>query len=410
MTDAEAPDRRSDGPGKVKALRCCFLIEHIGALGGTERAACQVMTGLAERGGFEAIHLLEVFPVGPAPFPFDPSIRRAALSARKISVLGAWPRLVHRLRAYVRMHAIDVLIVVESTHALYAIPALAGTGVRCVVWEHFNFGVDLGRRPRRWGRRVAGRWADDVVTLTQRDITMCRMGIGTGMRAHLTAISNAAPPVWRTAYPVESRVVLAVGRLVPQKGYDRLIEAWRLLARDPALAAWRLAIVGDGPLRGVLERQIADAELGERIELAPATVAIETYYARAALYCCASRFEGFPMVLLEAAAAGVPAVAFNCETGPSEIIIDGESGVLVPQGDVAGLAGALRALMTDPVRRARLSVGARKRAEVFALPIVLARWYALLGVDAPATRSDVEWSVGQDRTPRVRSVIMSASV
>jgi glycosyltransferase involved in cell wall biosynthesis len=379
----------------MKTVRCCFLIEHIGSLGGTERATCQIMTGLAEQGGFEAIHLLEVFPVGPAPFSFDPSIRRAALSARKVSALGAWPRLVRRLRAYVRMHEIDVVIVVESTHALYAIPALAGTGVRCVVWEHFNFGVDLGRCPRRWGRRIAGRWADDVVTLTGRDIAMWRTGMR--MRAHLTAIPNAAPPVWRTPYPIGSRLVLSVGRLVPQKGFDRLIAAWGLLARSPALTAWRLVIVGDGPERTALERQIADAGLGERIELAPATVAIEAYYAKAALYCCASRFEGFPMVLLEAAAAGVPAVAFDCETGPSEIIIDGTSGVLVPQGDVAGLAGELRGLMMNPVRRARLSAGAQTRAEAFALPTVLAQWGALLGVDAGAKRPACAPDYGHDR-------------
>jgi len=356
-------------------MRCCFVIQHIGALGGTERAATGVLNGLAARGA--DLHLLEVAPVGPPLFPLDPRVVCHGFARGRVSLVRAWPQLVRWVRAYVRAHAIDVVVVVEATHALYAVPALAGTGVRVVVWEHFNFRADMGRRKRRLGRWMAGRWADHVVTLTQRDVGLWQAGMR--VRADIRAIPNSAPPPLTTPYPQDARLVLAVGRLAAQKGFDRLIAVWGDIARAPQAQGWRLAIVGDGPDRAALQRQIDGAGLGDTVTLVPATTQIAGLYAQAALYACTSRFEGLPMVLLEAAAWGVPVVSVDCETGPSDIIVPGESGVLVPQDDWRGFGAALLALMGDDALRAHLSAGARHRALAFSTDRVIGQWVALLG-------------------------------
>jgi len=357
-------------------MRCCFVIQHIGALGGTERAATGVMNGLMAA-GCDALHLLEVAPLGSPLFPLDERIVRAHFSHGKVSLVRRWPSLVRWLRAYVRAHAIDVVVVVESTHALYAVPALAGTGVRTVVWEHFNFRADMGRRKRRLGRRIAGRWADHVVTLTQRDVTLWQEGMR--VRADIRAIPNIAPAPKGSAYPQESRLALAVGRLAPQKGFDRLIAAWAQIARVAVAQGWRLEIVGDGPSRGVLQAQIDDAGLGSVVALVPATGTIEDFYKRAAFYCCTSRFEGLPMVLLEAAAWGLPIVSVNCETGPSDILVSGETGVLVEQDDWGAFVNAALRVMNDSELRQHMSHNARRRALEFSEQRVIARWRSLLG-------------------------------
>lgn len=329
------------------------------------------MNGLVRQGC--DVRLVELVGAGAPAFPLSPEIPLTALFDRPVKIFNSWFRIVWRLSRFLKREKIDTLVVVESTHALYGVAAAKLAGVRCVVWEHFNFNVTLDRRKRVWGRQIAARWADDVVVLTQRDIALWREG--TTVRARLTAIPNMAPPVTDSPYPPDSRLVLAAGRLTEQKGYDLLLRAWRIVEQDPASAGWTLLIRGDGPDRDALLQQ---AEGLHRMTIAPATGSIDADYARAALFVASSRYEGLPMVLLEALSAGVPVVAFDCETGPAEIVRDGETGLLVPPEEPEALAVALLELMRAPERRQAMSDAARLRAAAFQEGPVMARWMELL--------------------------------
>ncbi|MBS1075272.1 glycosyltransferase family 4 protein [Gluconobacter sp. Dm-73] len=352
-------------------VRYTFVIQDLKGLGGTERSACAVMNGLVRQGC--DVRLVELVGAGAPAFPLSPEIPLTALFDRPVKIFNSWFRIVWRLSRFLKREKIDTLVVVESTHALYGVAAAKLAGVRCVVWEHFNFNVTLDRRKRVWGRQIAARWADDVVVLTQRDIALWREG--TTVRARLTAIPNMAPPVTDSPYPPDSRLVLAAGRLTEQKGYDLLLRAWRIVEQDPASAGWTLLIRGDGPDRDALLQQ---AEGLHRMTIAPATGSIDADYARAALFVASSRYEGLPMVLLEALSAGVPVVAFDCETGPAEIVRDGETGLLVPPEEPEALAVALLELMRAPERRQAMSDAARLRAAAFQEGPVMARWMELL--------------------------------
>lgn len=329
------------------------------------------MKGLVRQGS--EVRLVELVGAGAPAFPLSPEIPVVSLFDRPVKIFNSWFRIVWRLSRQLKRERIDTLVVVESTHALYGVAAARLAGVRCVVWEHFNFNVTLNRRKRVWGRQIAARWADDVVVLTQRDTALwCE---GTKVRARLTAIPNMAPPVTDKPYPEASRLVLAAGRLTEQKGYDLLLRAWRIVEQDPRSAGWELLIRGDGPDRHALLQQ---AEGLHYVTIAPASGGIDADYARAALFVVSSRYEGLPMVLLEAMAAGVPVVAFDCETGPAEIIRDGETGVLVPPEEPEALAVALLELMGAPEQRQNMSAHARQRAAEFQEGPVMSRWKALL--------------------------------
>lgn len=329
------------------------------------------MNGLARRDC--DVRLVELVGRDAPAFPLAPGISVTSLFDRSIKIFNSWFRIVWRLSRFLKREKIDTLVVVESTHALYGVAAARLAGVRCVVWEHFNFNVTLNRRKRVWGRQIAARWADDVVVLTRRDTALWREG--TTVRARLTAIPNMAPPVTKRPYPATSRMVLAAGRLTEQKGYDLLLRAWRIVEQDPASMGWDLLIRGDGPDRDALLQQ---AEGLHRVTIVPATGDIEADYARAALFVASSRYEGLPMVLLEAMSAGVPVVAFDCETGPAEIVRDGENGLLVPPEEPEALAVALLELMRAPERRQAMSAAARVRAAAFQEEPVMALWMELL--------------------------------
>ncbi|GAC88249.1 lipopolysaccharide core biosynthesis protein WbcM [Gluconobacter thailandicus F149-1 = NBRC 100600] len=354
-------------------MRCAFVIQHINATGGTERSACAVMNGLVQRD--VTVHLLELVGNGPPVFPLDDRIPVKSLFEKPVKIFNSWLRIVGRLVRYLKRHRIDTLVVVEATHALYGVAAARLAGSRCIVWEHFNFNITLERRKRVWGRQIAARWADDVVVLTARDKALWQAG--REVRASLTVIPNMAPPVWKTPYDDTSRTVLTIGRLTTQKGHDLLLEAWQKVESDARGTGWSLLIRGDGPEWDLLHQAINGLS---HVTLAPATHQIEAEYRGAGLYVCSSRYEGLPMVLLEASSAGLPIVSFACETGPAEIVEDGVNGVLVQPGDIPELAEALLSLMAQTEKRRTMSAMGRRKALEFQEETVMARWMDLLSL------------------------------
>jgi glycosyltransferase involved in cell wall biosynthesis len=167
-----------------------------------------------------------------------------------------------------------------------------------------------------------------------------------------------------------------MGRLSVEKGFDLLIEAFgRVAAHRPD---WSLTILGDGPERARLECLAAELHLEYRVSLPGRVADPLPLLADAQAFALPSRYEGFPNALLEAMAAGLPSVAFDCPSGPSDIIADGWNGLLVPAGDVGQLSAALGWLMDNPRERARIGANARDVAVTHAPQRVLCRWSELL--------------------------------
>ncbi|MEO9522543.1 MULTISPECIES: glycosyltransferase family 4 protein [Marinobacter] len=172
-----------------------------------------------------------------------------------------------------------------------------------------------------------------------------------------------------------SRILLAVGRLGPEKGFDRLIDAFvQLSGQHPE---WGLVILGEGGQRAALEEQCRASGLESRVRLPGAVGNVGECYQAADLYVLTSRFEGFPNTLMEALAHGLPAVAVDCETGPREILRHEVDGLLVPQDDHTALLGALKRLMADDGLRDHFSERAVEARHRFAVERVAKMWEEL---------------------------------
>ena len=141
---------------------------------------------------------------------------------------------------------------------------------------------------------------------------------------------------------------------------------------------WRLRICGSGKQRRALEVRIQEKGLGGAVELAGAVDDIGEAMERASIFVLSSRWEGFPLVLLEAMSKGLAVVAADCPTGPAEIVEDGRNGLLVPARRVNGLAGGIRALIEDEALRRRCAAGALETAAQYSMDAVGDRWDALL--------------------------------
>jgi glycosyltransferase involved in cell wall biosynthesis len=173
--------------------------------------------------------------------------------------------------------------------------------------------------------------------------------------------------------------VLAVGRLHPHKGFDILIRAFQEIAAH--FPEWDLIILGEGDSRADLQGQIDAAGLGERISMPGRVGNVADWYMQSDLYVLSSRVEGLSNTLLEAMASGLAPVAFDCETGPREIVRNGIDGVLVsPAGDSEALAAHLSDMMAHPEQReayARRAVDVRDR---FSTARIMALWGYLFEV------------------------------
>jgi glycosyltransferase involved in cell wall biosynthesis len=173
------------------------------------------------------------------------------------------------------------------------------------------------------------------------------------------------------------RWILAMGRLHEQKGHDLLLEAFARLPQDER-AGWQIGILGEGPQRPDLERRIAELGLTGSAHLFGVLQNPYPVLKAGEFFVLSSRYEGFAIALAEAMACGLPAVAFDCPSGPGEIVRDGVDGLLVPAGDVAGLAEAMSRMMHDAELRGRLSLRAPEVARRFSRKKFLDRWEDLL--------------------------------
>ena len=177
----------------------------------------------------------------------------------------------------------------------------------------------------------------------------------------------------------EQHVVLAVGRYNGQKAFDRLINAWYMVQRQDASLPdnWKLRIVGDGELRESYMEQIERLGLAESVILGRAETDMLGVYRNADIYAMTSLYEGLPMVLLEAQAAGLPIVAMACKCGPRDVVTDGVDGFLVAEGDTGAMAVKLRHLMEDDGLRSRMGQAALKASDRFDETLIMEKWVRL---------------------------------
>lgn len=166
---------------------------------------------------------------------------------------------------------------------------------------------------------------------------------------------------------LDARQVLAAGRYGHQKGFDRLVAAWRSIDTE----GWTLRLAGDGDLGFCIDP-------GENIITGP-TPDMREELMRSSIYALSSRYEGLPMVLLEAQAAGVPAVCFTCKCGPKDIITDGVDGRLIAEGDIAGLACAIKELMDNEDMRKKMGAAAFRNSDNFDIESIMPQWEKLFG-------------------------------
>ena len=313
-------------------------------------------------------------------YQLNSSVSRIALNllweSRSLwqSIRGNLRRSLEIRRAVIRFRPDVVISFIEQTN-VRVLAALINSGIPVVVSERVD--------PRRyqqgklweWARRLLYPLADALVVQTLAVVPWAQI-VATSRNVHVIPNFVRVLPRISSVNDGNERLILAVGRLTSQKGFDLLIRAFA--QSQAAAGGYRLMILGDGPERLELESLSRILGVSEVVHMPGIVAEPAVWMAKATVFVLASRFEGFPNVLLEAMAMGCAVIAANCDSGPGEIVCNGENGLLVPPEDVAALASAIRRLLDDASYRQVLGKAAVEVRQRYTREAVMARWNNLI--------------------------------
>lgn len=340
--------------------------------GGIERMTVELANLLVKKYVVKIL-LVDPFDLDSCPFAIAHQIKVESLNssfAKPFSRLkGLNVRNIKLIRNLLRVDMPDVLITIATPLVRISAPAIIGLGIRHIAWEHFN--LYAGSKIGTLYKMLAPWWVDATVVLTKADAIDYRAVYAPRIYEipNFTSIGKHEPS------KCERKVLLAVGRHAPQKGFDLLIKAWARTKAD----GWKLRIVGSGDDKPENMKLAKDLGVTDRIEFVEATPYIAREFQSASCFVLSSRFEGLVLVLIEAKMMELPCISFDCPNSPREVIRDGVDGVLVPAEDVEALSKALAAALQDPGKLKEMGRKAREDAlKRYGQEAVIEQWTQLI--------------------------------
>ena len=369
-----------------------LLFIHSLSSGGAERVTTNLANYWAEKGW--NISIVTISGRELDFYEIHPSINRIALcldcdSTNLPAALQYNYRRIKALRDVLKQQQPDVALAIMTTANILLALAAKGLNIQVLGSERIHPPMMHLGRVWEWLRRRSYRHLAAVTALTGETAAWLKEQTNA---QYVPIIPNAV------SYPIASHAprvspgmsngnsfnLIAAGRLEPQKGFDRLLLAFAVLAtRFPD---WHLTILGEGTCRDSLESMRMDLGLEQRVSLPGTAGNLGEWYEAADLFVMSSLFEGFPNALGEAMAYGLPAVSVDCDTGPRDIIRHQVDGLLVPQNNQEALVEALATLMSDNALRRQYATRAVEIRERLSMETIVGMWEAVFAKIANLTR------------------------
>lgn len=313
---------------------------------------------------------IDSFSFESCPYKIDSKVSVKSLNSyfsTKIYALNY--KNIRLLRKILKKEKPSVLIAVATPMVRIAVPAALGLHIKIIGWEHFN--IFAGSRIGTVYKVISSWMADVTVVLTEADAKSFNKLHG----KNIISIPNFTSIGINEPSKCDNKRLLAVGRHMPQKGFDMLIRAW---AKADA-PGWELRIVGDGLEKDANIQLAHDLCVADTIEFVDSTPYIADEFQNASCFVLSSRFEGLVLVLIEAKMMGLPSISFDCPESPREILRDGIDGILVPPEDIDALAKAITSTLRDIPQLKQMGIMARQDAMGrYSAEAIKSKWIKLL--------------------------------
>lgn len=301
-------------------------------------------------------------------------LQEGNLPLKKTIVSGAI-----ELKKYLKKHSIDIVFAVGGSSLPVSILATRGMRIKTVFCEHINFAAASQDKTDYMIRKLLVPFANRIVTLTEEDRKIYLKNFRKRNKNEVLSIHNWVDEkllAETILYKNQSQKIITVGRICEQKGYKELLEiAEEVFEQYPA---WRWDIYGNGPQFEELQKEIVTRKLEKHVFLMGNCKDIYERYSEYAFYAMTSKYEGLPMVLLEAKANGLPIVSYDCMTGPKEIVRDGIDGFLVSAGNKKEFALKAMKLIEDETLRKKFSMESTNNLYKFKKEKIMEQWRKLI--------------------------------
>ena len=361
---------------KYKFFRICIICSRLDQPGGIERAIVNT-ANLLQENGYEVM-LLVLDTTSASFFPLHPQIavyrealhfgitKKGNIISRKIDFL----RHTHRLEETINSLKPDAVITTEYPFTITACLATEKTGIPVFAWEHHHF---YHLQKNKFWRRLQKKFypkAKSVICLNPGEAELFKsIGCKTDVIPNFIEQGQKAP--------LQSKTFITVGWLSKTKGIDLVPElAQKIFAGHPD---WKWKIIGTGDEKEALVRSLRTENLSSHVQvIEPTTHDLTNDYLSASMYIMLSKFECFPMVLLEAMSHGIPCLAFDCPTGPKHIIKHGEDGLLIHQNNLEDMFMSICRLIEKENERRALGSNAYVNIDRFSPGKIFPLWEAIL--------------------------------
>ena len=282
------------------------------------------------------------------------------------------------LKKYFRDNEIEVAFGIGISANIFLSLAGIGTQTKVVLCDHTNSITDNSELSQKVQRYVGTKLADKIITLTQEDREnyIKKHGVSDERICYIYNWKEAA--LSDVSYNNKSTKIVTVGRFDSQKGYDYLVQVAKKVLSEKSDWTWEIYGSGNQDEVDKIKELIKENNLQDKLLIKGLEKNQDLIYGDKGIYVMTSRYEGLPLVLLEAQQYNLPIVSFCCPTGPSEIVEDGVNGFLVDCYDTDKMSEKLLKLMENESLRHSFSAHAKDNMDKFDKNRILNQWIELI--------------------------------
>ncbi|WP_180060327.1 glycosyltransferase family 4 protein [Acinetobacter sp. YH12135] len=337
-------------------MKILFLINSLKSKSGTERVAIELANKLSFIANYDVTLLNRESIKSNTAYPVSDNVNVVTIS-------GNFLEFYKKLKIHVSLHLYD-MVIVHNMGKLSLLCALLPKIKKLVTLEHVSF----VSRPKKVQilSKFFYKWVDQVVTLTQKDKEQFDK-----FHSKVIVIPNFSPFPIVPKSTFSSKQIVTIGRLTDQKNYLHLLKAWKKIYQ--MIPEWHLNIYGEGEHKKMLEDYIKQNSL-QQVILKGSTSNVEDVYRNSDFFVMSSKYEGLPMVLVEAQSFGLPIISYNCPFGPADIVQNDVNGFLVEDQNIQELSDAILTLAMSPEVLISFSEKSLVKAQEFQSDRIIKLW------------------------------------
>lgn len=352
-----------------------FLVPKVHNKGGVARVASIITNELYKLNKFNNIVIVGYTEGDKSGYDWNENLIYYRIFEKSTPLLKGLYKGALKLRKIVKKERLDILVGCDSNLSVLGLLSAKLCGAKYIYWDHMNFYENSTHKFKKESKYLMSIFADIVVVLTKKDQLNWQNNTNT---KSVFQVYNPVTHISKLdfSYNAKTNKIISVGRLSYQKNFELIPQIAQKLKLERLDFEWH--IYGSGPKEILIKKEISKYGVSDVVHLKGHHNNIKSIYNDYSIMAMTSRYEGLPMVLLEAFENKLPAISFDINTGPDEIILNGENGFLVEEGNFNDYVDKLKIMLTDLELMKSFSLNTVKSLKKFNKKDIVSQWVKML--------------------------------